>query len=120
MTTTEDHFNLFVDECHKWIKFFGLLGWKVCFIHSKVVKDCRANIYFPNDKADRVVTISLSKDWGSFDCTEEDIRKSAFHEVCELLLFRLNDLAFSRFVSRGEIEEEVHSIIRTLENTVFK
>jgi len=44
----------------------------------------------------------------------------AFHEVMELFLAKLKILALSRSATEQEIVEEIHSIIRTLENVVFK
>jgi hypothetical protein len=50
---------------------------------------------------------------------EAGIRLVAFHEVCELLLARMLICATARYVSRDEIEEAKHEIIRTLENVLF-
>lgn len=119
--TTTEHFDIFQKEALKWLDFFGLKGWDVHFSHRKLNGD-RARIIF--NGVGRVATIFLNTHWTEEDgilFTDKDIRKSAFHEVCELLLGRLNQMASQRFnLDALDIEEEIHQIIRTLENVVFE
>ena len=49
--------------------------------------------------------------------TEYNIRKCGYHEATELLLSKINDLVRSRNVTDRQIEEEIHRLIRILENT---
>ena len=44
---------------------------------------------------------------------------SAFHEVCEIMLFPLRYLGECRFLTETEIDPEVHRLIRTFENVIF-
>ena len=67
-----------------------------------------------------MVSVCLSKTWDNVEPTDFEIRKSAFHEACEVLLYPLRYLAEARFLTDSEIDPEVHNVIRTLENVLFK
>jgi len=114
--TNQKHFVLFKRECNKWIRRFGLLDWRVYYRHEDSVGKARCTIQHLED---RVCIITLSKFWEGIEPTNDEICRTAFHEVCELLLARLYTLSRRRFVGEGEIEEEHHAIIRRLEEAVF-
>ena len=116
-TTTAKQFELFKEECEKWIKFFGLKGWRVDYRHGKTTDGARADV--GANVVARVATIRLAKKWRTGKPTNDKVKKSAFHEVCELLLFRLKYLAMDRCTNDDEIAEESHCIIRMLENSVY-
>ena len=66
-----------------------------------------------------MVYIDLGKKWAiSKDVTYECIDRVAFHEVFELLLINLRQLAEAIF-SRNVVDKAIHNIIRIMENTVF-
>lgn len=119
--TTKVHFELFKKECEFWINYFGLKGWRVEYFHRKL-DDARAECGW--SVSGRIATISLSTEWMEVDgtiITEERIRVSAFHEVCELLLARFTMMAKNRIANHDDsVNEESHNIIRILENTIFK
>jgi hypothetical protein len=50
---------------------------------------------------------------------ETFIRRVAFHEVCEVFMARMHICAAARHVTREEIDEARHEIIRTLEHVIF-
>ena len=119
--TTKKDFELFKSECEKWIEFFGLKGWQISFSYEKLSKgkaECTYNI------VNRSVLLSFNKQWNTESendkITPENIKRDAFHEVSEMLLCKLRNLAEYRFTTQYEIDEAVHEIIRTLENVVFK
>ena len=118
--TTKKQFEIFKQEVLVWLDFFGMKGWQVHFLHKKT--DARARIIF--NCVGRIATFVLSADWSELEgiqFTDHDIRKCAFHEVCELFLGRLNDMATQRFnLDELDVEEEIHQIIRTLENVIFE
>ena len=116
--TTAKHFEIYKKECEKWIDVFGLKGWEPYFEHD--IKDENALAQMFADIEGRTCTFFLAPDWGGNPVTNEELDKTAFHEVLELLLARLNFLANSRSVNQSEIVEEIHHIIRTFENAVFK
>lgn len=118
--TTKKHFEIFKIEAERWIKQLGLTEWEVYYSHSKLgdmKAQCKYNLMGRN------ATISLSTDYVDdiidYDI-ESDIKKSAFHEVCELLLGPLESMVEQRYaLGRDDVCEETHRIIRRLENFVF-
>jgi len=119
--TTKEHFEIFKRGADRWIKFFGLTEWEVYYSHKKLnglKAQCSYNLVARN------ATLSLSTHYtdGIIDYNlEDDIRQSAFHEVCELLIGPLRSMVEQRFVlGIDDVNEECHRIIRRLENSVFK
>ena len=121
MKITPEHFEIFKKECQKWIEIFGLKNWQINYVHKKLEK-ARARTSF--NCVGGIATIFLNTNWdedATYYFDVNDIRKSAFHEVCELLLGRLNNMVEQRYALHGEdAEEEVHRIIRILENVLWK
>jgi hypothetical protein len=121
MKTTAKHFALFKKQCQKWLDVFGLKGWESYYIHddlSKVEglnKEEAAVAYIATA---RNATFFLNTKWET-PVTDKAITRAAFHEVCELLLGKLNDLARARFVMEHELDEANHAVIRTLENVLL-
>jgi len=120
MKTTKKHFELFKKECKKWIEFFGLKEWNVSYDWCTPVEDCVlawSNHHF-SAKSSYLI---LSKEWrNTVPVTNEQVKKSAFHEVCEMMLFPLRYMSECRFLSDTEIDPEIHRLIRTFENVIFK
>lgn len=114
--TTKAHFELFQEECRKWIDFFGLKDWEVNYEH-KADKDNLAGAYI--NLEGKIATFHLAIGWYSKP-NDYEVRKCSFHEVCEVLLGRLQILAEKRFTTLSEINESVHDVIRRLENTLFE
>ena len=118
MKTTKKHFEIFKKECQKWIKAFGMLGWRFYFDHEDLKRNWIACCYFPEELEDRVFTLALNKKIPD-SVTIEDVKRSAFHEVMEAFTHRICCLGVSRYIGPDEISEEKHNIIRTLECVVF-
>ena len=116
MKTTEKDFELFKKECQKWVDYFGLHGWDIFYKH-KQKEDCFGCIDY--DTAKRNAVIYLSIEWEDEYYSPEKIRETAFHEICELLFARIKIINLNRFVGDDEMDEEIHNIIRILENKVF-
>lgn len=115
--TTAKHFEIFKAECEKWIEIFGLKGWSVRILHENISKETvTADCLYRITK--RVCDIRLAKEW-SVKITDNNVKKDAFHEVCELFLGDLVALAEYRYATEAEIEEQTHAIIRTLENVLW-
>jgi len=117
-TTTKAHFELFKTECQKWQKFFGLLSWRIMYLHeeprSKAMASCATSL------SQRVATIRLNPKWPREELNDKIIKETAFHEICELLLTRLDHYMTARFViDDSDFEEALHEVIRTLENVIF-
>ncbi len=119
MKSTRYHFKYFVMSCKKWIKYFGLHRFEVFFEHENV-QDSRACVR--HKTVGKIATISLSVDWPGYKIiSNEELDKVAFHEILELLLSRLSSMCRG-YVAYHEsaVDEEIHVIIRTLENTLFE
>lgn len=119
--TTTKHFKLFQKECAKWIEYFGLKDWDISYHHYvgeiEDELDNMARITFSVNA--RAATILLMQNWG---CTPTDllVRRYAFHEVCELMLADIYVFANRRYVEENSLDTVFHTVIRKLENTVFK
>lgn len=114
--TNGSHLKIFEEECRIWIKFFGLLDWMISFDHEKL-DEIRATVTF--DVVARQATFCLSTDW---DREPKDwlIQKTAFHEVCELRYAKIESMLNDRVSYKSDnVEEEIHSLIRVLENQIF-
>ncbi len=113
MKTNKKHFELFKTECEEWIEKLGLFDWDLLIKHDKKKNGALANLW--TDYAKKVATITLYEDWGDNDKpTDENIKKSARHEVLHLLLSRSRGLAQSRFITNDEIVEADEEIINRL------
>lgn len=111
------HFEIFVEECKYWIKFFGLHGWEVNYVFVEDVSS-RAWVCM-EDLEDRLILVGLANSW-DIRPDAKNLRRSAFHEICELLTMRYFLLAKERNSDIKDIIEENHYVIRTLENSVFQ
>ena len=120
METTAKQFNFFKKEVEKWIKKFGLINWDITIWHSEDVSvdaaaDCAC------DFGQHYATVRLQKNIEEGDCfTNKNIKRYAFHEVMHIFLYRIQYLADCRYIDNVEIPEEIHSLIRTLENVILK
>lgn len=114
-TTDDEHFNIFKEEASFWLEWFQLSNWCVSFKHKKL--DALAECWTKSQ--DRVAQLLLSTDWRDEEPLESSIRRSAFHEVCELWLRNLAALGENRYVDPDEISKETHRLIRFLENRVW-
>ena len=114
--TTKADFKLFKAECERWIGILGLRDWEAHFTHNEFDNSDRAGIHV--NLNGRITTIGLNKEQTS-DFDDLDIRKWAFHEVCELLIGPLSVNARSRYINEDELEQSEHYIIRTLESVLF-
>ncbi len=113
---TKKDFEIFQDEFNYWVNVYGLRGWEFHFVFDeKTGEDARAQIFRDHDA--RITIVMLATKWQGSEPTEYNIRKCGFHEATELLLSKINDLTRKRSVSDEQIEEEIHNLIRILENT---
>ena len=114
--TTDEDFKIFKEEARKWIEVFGLYGWHVFFYHVVLdeFEDCATCSI---DLMDRICTIRLNKDWE--EATVKEIRRVAFHEVCELLFARIEEISNGRGYNSIDAREEVHNLINTLEKVIY-
>jgi len=114
--TTKKDFKEFKAECERWVDYFGLKDWEIVY-RSESDDECRGSC--ASDNTSRIAVIGLGKTFG--DTPEKnEIKRVAFHEVCELLLSPLRLYGEERFTTESAMASSRHNIIRTLENTIFK
>ena len=113
-------------EFQRFVKYFNLLDYEYFYEESDDVNmRCSVKWWPYNDKfnADaRSISFGWSKAWIESKITKYEISKCAFHEVIEVLLLPLRELAESReiVVTERKVKLENHRIIRILENTIFE
>ena len=118
--TTKKDFEIFKKECLKWIEYFQLSGWKFCFFHEDNKQLGKALGWSCGNYMGRVASIGISLNWGDDKANILDLKRTAFHEVCEIMLCSLHVLAFDRNWDEDIWDAESHTVIRILENSVFK
>lgn len=121
------NFELFVNECKRWVDYFGLNGWDIRYVHdgeTDITDAIRATTLmgaWDIDVPSRTAIISLTKNPPDWLNDDDELKLIAFHEVVEgILLGRLLTLAHHRYTTRPEIEEAGHEIVAILENTAYK
>lgn len=119
--TTKKQFEIFKHEVRRWINVFGLdATWSVHIYHEKlkegIIGEC-SWMY-----TGKVARISLNTELPK-DISQEEacVEKTAFHEVCELLLAEMQSLINERFgVSVEDKIRASHCVIRTLEKVIYE
>lgn len=112
------HFEIYQKECEKWIDKLGLTDWEASFNQGKR-RDCAAWLSF--DCLNRCATFHFSDEQTFADLNPQQIKANARHEVLELLLGRLRDLAGQRYgLMQEDIDEECHVIIERLQKVIIK
>lgn len=119
--TTIKHFKVFIAECEKWVDLFQLRSWEVRYKHQDSDIDKNWNAWCMTSWCDRTAHLGLAKNWGPIKPTKREVRISAFHEVCELLLSRLIiEAKVDRCPTElDSIKEQTHTIIRRLEHAIW-
>lgn len=122
METTKENFNFFIEECKYWIEKFGLKEWEFRFKHEdhKTLKDSCA--WYEYNWQGRLASIGLSVSWDNTEPTDYQVSKSAFHEICEMLLADLETIARSD-ICPSQKEELItckHSVIRRIEWAIWE
>ena len=99
--TTKVDFKVFKVEVEYWIDRFSLREWKVFYKHEKSKKLSNVLAWIATDWKGRSCSIGLSPNWSPHDIVSDfEICRSAFHEVCELLLSDIGSIARMIFAPR--------------------
>ena len=101
-------FELFQSEFKKWQQKFGLMGHQVYFKYEPL-KERFADLDVNTEL--RVATVRLNSKLDADETPFKDIKKSAKHEAIHLLLDKLEDCAFSRYIRQGEIVEATEELV---------
>jgi hypothetical protein len=107
--TTPEDFELFKSEVLRLIQLFQIDDWAVYF---EKVKSANYQAACVTNVVDRTVTFRLADKIDS----PEQIKISAFHEVCHLLIVEIGDLARYRFVTEDEVTRATESTVRKLQS----
>ena len=116
--TTTKHFACFKRECECWIDRYGLKDWHIYFEHCEIEDRPRTCAMAETDLENRIARITLNDKWENLEPTCALLRNAAYHEVCHVLLCRLTELALSREIFKNVIDDEIHAVIRRLENGI--
>lgn len=120
-------FESFKYEAKYWIKKFGLFDWNWSFTQEdppeKLLKRYESPEFlgwYEASAVDRVARLGLNKDIS--DERDYNIAKAAFHEVCEILLFDMEDIGLFDAAPSTKTGMEIrkHAVIRRLEHVLFK
>lgn len=117
--STQKHFKIFKAECEKWLTRLNLRNWEVKYYHKE--EDDSIFSWCNFSYSGRSADVCLNINWPEkVPITEYELKRSAFHEVCEILLYPLRYLGECRFLTDSEIDPEVHNVIRILENALWR
>lgn len=116
--TTDKDYKIFQEEAKYWIRYFGLYSYRFSFSHQEIGDGSCAASQVNKDRSNKCCVLALEINWKDNKVSDFEIRKSAFHEVLEIMFWEIGDLLHSNV---GEFVERkaLHEIIRIMENTVF-
>lgn len=121
--TKEKQFEIFKAEAEKWIQFFGLQDWSVWYGQEDLTENNSLAESHMN-YAGKIASLIINSERTDEHTTVEGIKKSAFHEVCELLLCEMDMVRKNTNPKKKSsamfYENATHAVIRRLENSVFK
>ncbi len=112
--TTDKHLAAFEKEARFWIEKLGLLDWEIAFEREDL--DTRAQL--TRSYIDKCAGFFLAKEWpcAVTPLNTEEVRKSAKHEVVELVVSELAILAEAPYKTADEVAHARHTLVRRLEN----
>lgn len=119
MKTTNKHFEIFKKEVKKWMNEFKIGGWEVYFKINEEDKESLSGCSW-NLKG-KVCTFELNRNWPEGDKVDNNnIKKSALHEVLHLVIAKITTMAVRRYVNRDQVEEAEEEAVNTLINYILK
>ena len=118
MKLTKAHLKEYKLEVNRWVEKLGLTEYRVsCHmadLGNQVMGMCDA------DSENGIADLYLCKEIPVDKLPVDLIKRTAQHEVIELLLYALFELASSRSFTWSECHKERHRIVRRLENLFIK
>ena len=113
----KEHFDKYQTEIDRFTKLFGLSDWdyRIAWVESD---ECGSYLSWTTFNTEtRKATFYFPRVWPSdYEITDKEIVRSAFHEVCELLLCDLRYIAGERFIrEEDEINKHIHILISRLQ-----
>uniref|UniRef100_A0A6M3JHW5 Uncharacterized protein n=1 Tax=viral metagenome TaxID=1070528 RepID=A0A6M3JHW5_9ZZZZ len=116
--TSKKDFDFFVAETSYWLVRLNLQDYGVVFVHMELESE-KTQAWVEVSLKDKIATFGLSVDWDWMTPSNYYLSKSAFHECCELMLYKLHD-SLTKFYSYKYVNEMRHEVIRTLESVLFE
>lgn len=110
MKTSKVDFEFFKSQCDFWIKKFNLDGWGILYIHEKL-KNEYGYISFDVESHKASIYLTTEVD-GPFP--RKRMAETAKHEIIHLLLARLSDYGFNRFITKTALLESEEEIVQKL------
>ena len=110
-----DYIQQFKERVGHWIDFYGMWEWEVYFKTKKMDSMAEVNCATP----EKMVTIHINQNLGNI-CErqgepQEEINTTAHHEVLEIMLDGLYNMALGRNFNTDEWESETHSVIHRIQ-----
>lgn len=116
---TEQDYEKFCIFSKAWKEYFGLNNWDI-HIHFDDIENEDGYLAYTSFVADNHrADIYLTSEWRD-EATDEELNNVAFHEICEVLFARVRYLAEKRHIREGEVDSEIHGVIRILESTILR
>jgi len=101
--------------CQKYINFLGIYDFHVEYDIEEHPEDEKgfSCSYYLNREGGQVINLSLN---ANFNFTPENLKLTAKHEIIEgLLLGKIRDMMLI-YYSQNIVDEEIHRVVRILEN----
>ena len=111
--TKKSDFKFFQKCAESLIDILGIKQWDIDFVHQPANPGDAA--WCSTNLEGMVAEIGLADEW-SMPITEENLRRMARHEVFELFLAEMDDLARMRFLAEDRLNAARHRVIQTLLN----
>lgn len=110
--TTPAQFELFKKECKRLQKRLGLLDWSLYFAQEHLEGAYAETTYNLNGHC---AIIKLNRT-GEGKFTNADVKSTALHEMCHLLLARVVTYACQRWADEKGFDEAHEGVVVALEN----
>ena len=116
--TSKQKINFFKKEVKKFIELHGLVSYDV-YIAETHNEECEACCDLPD--SNRKLAIRYNTTWLKEENNLKNISLTAYHEVLELFFISIREMASERhlFFSNVQVDNEIHKLIRTMENVYF-
>jgi hypothetical protein len=116
--TSKKHFEIFKNECQKWVDKFELNNWDIKYHWKKLEKfDGGENIGVATYSAEVYLDKEIEDEHADTDLTKF-VKKTAKHEILHILLKRLAINASARYINECELTEAEEELVRKLEKII--
>ncbi len=107
--TTQKDFDVFKSEIERLLDKFHISDWRVKFSLEKLEN---SNAECSTHSVTRICSFYLSTEIDLFN--DDEIKETALHEICHLLVADIGDLVNARFVTSDEVYRAAEVVARKL------